>query len=305
MGSGNLEERRKSAEWVRQSSNLFYHALSSRLRLLTCSTSSVRHFDSSRINGIEPYSNDYSSSLSLATDGKQHSHDSPLTSPKGGRFGPFLSRHTSLGHARKVSGSGKKDKRRSVQQQPTVPSFRIGEEDSPSSERTYFDPSSRRGVFALSEGSDLPSSPSRPMLDGLGIPFNGPVRSALSSHHPASRSSPNLLVPRSRTGTSPSDGFSTGDEGDLDDTVSVVSEQDLAISNAVKRWASGGETKSPSQSDSKFRNALKIVEIAEDREVGNGVCADCRSEEPKWASWSLGIVLCMYVWSILLIPFRV
>lgn len=231
----------------------------------------------------------------MATDGKQHSHESPLTSPKGGRFGPFLSRHTSLGHARKVSGSGKKDKRQSVQQLPTVPSFRIGEEDSPSSDRTYFDSNSRRGVFALSEGSDLSSSPTRPMLDGLGIPFNGPVRSALSSHHPASRSSPNLLVPRSRTGTSPSDGFSTGDEEDLDDTVSVVSEQDLAISDAVKRWASGGEAKSPNQNDSKFRNALKIVEIAEDRELGNGVCADCRSEEPKWASWSLGIVLCMYV----------
>ncbi|GAA5857567.1 hypothetical protein JCM5353_002571, partial [Sporobolomyces roseus] len=197
---------KECTEWVA--------GISKSVESLLNGTSSVRHFDSSRINGNEPYSNDYSSSLSLATDGKQHSHDSPLTSPKGGRFGPFLSRHTSLGHARKVSGSGKKDKRRSVQQQPTVPSFRIGEEDSPSSDRTYFDPSSRRGVFALSEGSDLPSSPSRPMLDGLGIPFGGPVRSALSSHHPASRSSPNLLVPRSRTGTSPSDGFSTGDEGD-------------------------------------------------------------------------------------------
>jgi len=169
-----------------------------------------------------------------------------------------------------------------------VPSFRIGEEDSPRTDRTYFDPSSRRGVFALSEGNDSAanSSPNRPVLEGLGIPF--------PNDYPASRSSPNLLVPRSRTTTSPSEGFSTGDEGELDETGSVVSEQDLAISDAVKRWAAGGETSSPShQSDSKFRNALKIVEIAEDERLGNNKCADCRALDPKWASWSLGIVLCI------------
>ncbi|GAA5899413.1 uncharacterized protein JCM6883_005212 [Sporobolomyces salmoneus] len=231
-------------------------AISKSVESLLNGTSSVRHFDPSRISGT-----DSPSSL-------PPSHDPFPTSPKG-RFAPFLSRHTSLGHARKVSGSAKKDKRRSVQQQQTIPSFRIGEEES----------------FR----SDLTSSPSHSILDGLGIPFPSDLR----PRHPASRSSPNLLVPRSRTTTSPSEGFSTGDEGEQDDTVSIVSEQDLAISDAVKRWAAGDEPKSPSQNDSKFRNALKIVEIARDDGLGNGKCADCRAPEATWASWSLGIVLCI------------
>ncbi|GAA5957522.1 hypothetical protein JCM3765_001167 [Sporobolomyces pararoseus] len=274
------------SEWVT--------AISKSVESLLNGTSSVRHFDRSRISGGSPFANDLTSSFSSAMDGKQpSSHDSFPTSPSKGRFAPFLSRHTSLGHSRKASGSSKKDKRRSVQQQmQNVPSFKIGEEeDTPRSERTFFDANSRRGVFALSEGDDLPS-PTRPMLDGLGIPFPSDLR---PPPHPASRSSPNLLVPRSRTTTSPSEGFSTGDEGELDDSVSIVSEQDLAISDAVKRWASGNsEPKSPNQSDSKFRNALKIVEIAEDEQgLGNGSCADCRAREPKWASWSLGVVLCI------------
>ena len=292
MGHGHFEERREPVERVSLSiSQLVFDRELNKI-MSYYRTSSVRHFDPSRISGGSPFAHDYTSSFSSAMDGKQlSSNDSFPTSPSKGRFAPFLSRHTSLGHARKASGSSKKDKRRSVQQmQNVVPSFRIGEEDSPRSERTYFDSSSRRGVFALSEGDDLPS-PNRPMLDGLGIPFPSDLRPP----HPASRSSPNLLVPRSRTTTSPSEGFSTGDEGELDDSVSIVSEQDLAISDAVKRWASGNsEPKSPRQSDSKFRNALKIVEIAQDEQgLGNGKCADCRIKDPKWASWSLGVVLCI------------
>ncbi|GAA5923076.1 ADP-ribosylation factor GTPase-activating family protein [Sporobolomyces koalae] len=251
-------------------------------------TSSVRHFDPAHIEQGSPYANDYASSLSVAIDGRTPSpHDSTPTSPKG-RFGPsFLSRHTSLGHVRKMSGSSsKKDKRRSVQHPPPqVPALRVGDDDPSRSNRRSFDPSSRPGreVFTASEGSEVPT---RPMLDGLGIPFPPAVPSA-------SRSSPNLVVPRPRTVTSRSDGFSTGDEGDLDETGSILSEQDLAISNAVKRWASREEPTSPTVHDSKFRNATKIVEIADDRELGNGKCADCRASEPKWASWSLGIVLCI------------
>ncbi|GAA6010162.1 hypothetical protein JCM11491_005370 [Sporobolomyces phaffii] len=264
-------------------------AISKSVESLLNGTSSVRHFDPSRLNGSVPWSNDSASPLSLAMDGKPASQDSFPTSPKG-RFAPFLSRHTSLGHARKISGSAKKDKRRSVQQVQNIPSFRIGEEGSPRSDRTFFDSNSRREVFAFSEGTDVRAGlPSRPTLDGLGIPFPGASRSP----HPASRSSPNLAVPRSRTATSPSEGFSTGDEGDLDDNGSVVSEQDLAISEAVKRWASGGAPKSPHEADNKFRNAAKIIEIAEDEALGNGLCADCRAADPKWASWSLGIVLCI------------
>ncbi|GAA5972779.1 hypothetical protein JCM21900_001045 [Sporobolomyces salmonicolor] len=297
------------ADWVA--------AISRSVESLLNGTSSVRHFDSAHLNGAtSPYShyNDFGSSLSLATGSTSHpsptSELPPLpTSPKH-RLNPFLSRHTSLGHSRKGSASGlsKKDKRRS-QQSPPVPSLTIGEEEEAPADRAFFDTGSRRGAYALSEGSVATPLPQRPLLDGLGIPFPSlPTPRATSSLSPfssnlaASHSSPNLLLPRSRSTTSPSEGGSDDVPSDLDDLdcVSILSVQDRAISDAVKGWASSANAESRTQEErekelmeSKFRNAVRAARVAESEELGNQRCADCRAREPRWASWSLGIVLCI------------
>ncbi|GAA5862455.1 hypothetical protein JCM1840_004188 [Sporobolomyces johnsonii] len=290
-------------------------AISKSVESLLNGTSSVRHFDSSHLtDATSPYSHnhDFGSSLSLATGSTSHpsptSELPPLPNSPKHRLNPFLSRHTSLGHSRKGSASGlsKKDKRRS-QQSPPVPSLTIGEEEEAPADRSFFDAGSRRGVYALSEGS---VTPQRPFLEGLGIPFPSlPTSRATSSLAPfpsnlaASHSSPNLLIPRSRSTTSPSDGGSDDLPSDLDDldSVSILSAQDRAIADAVKGWASSANAESRAQeeqrekerTESKFRNAVRAARVAESEELGNQRCADCRASEPRWASWSLGIVLCI------------
>ncbi|GAA6059346.1 hypothetical protein JCM10212_003244 [Sporobolomyces blumeae] len=286
-------------------------------------TSSVRHFDPSKLNGPDASASGLGSSLFPEAK-------STPTSPVG-RFAPFLSRHTSLGRTRKTSASSKKDKRRSVQQPPSVPSFRIGEEDFVVPGRAMFGTPSRHGAFALSEGFESDAVSERARLDGLGIP-DVPSFLPLDGVPPnpllpaASRSLPNLLAPHSASNTTTpsmpaSQGSQTGDEGDVDDSISIVSAQDRAISDAVKGWAasaatplslstttagggvgargaleSQGSARLPTSrsNESKFRNAVRIVEIARDEDaLGNGSCADCRDADPKWASWSLGIVICI------------
>ncbi|SCV68848.1 BQ2448_969 [Microbotryum intermedium] len=39
------------------------------------------------------------------------------------------------------------------------------------------------------------------------------------------------------------------------------------------------------------KNADEIQKLA--HETGNDVCADCRARDPKWASWSLGVFICI------------
>lgn len=275
------------------------------------------------MGGPGSFSSEYASSLESATPSHESTPSAFPTSPSRGRFAPFLSRHASLGHARKASnGAGvKKDKRRSVQQ--SVPSFRFGGGGEEYDTATAFGGllASRTVVGgdgrATAAVADHGGSSRTAFLDGLGIPFplgharDDPLAQRVAG---ASRSSPNLVVPRSRATTaSPSEGFSTGEDGeddhddDDDGAASVVSEQDVAISDAVKRWAAneasgagGGRGElarrlsgRPSDGSTKYRNAVEIVEIATDARLGNGTCADCRAAEPKWASWSLGIVLCM------------
>lgn len=227
--------------------------------------------------------------------------DSP-SSPNS-RFDALISRRASLGHHRKSSHAlSKKDKRRS-QQSPPVPSVTVGDEGELGSpvDRSFFDASSRRGLFAFSEAdADEPPprlslSNSRPGLNGLGIPFP-----SFGSSTQASKSSPDLplqpglRVPSSGSRSMPS---SSAAEDDEDDAASMMSAQDRAISDAVRGWASS-ETGPPllqsstrSVEEAKYRNAQRAAALAEER--GNNLCADCRTPEPKWASWNLGITLCI------------
>ncbi|BGP12419.1 hypothetical protein JCM10213_001977 [Rhodosporidiobolus nylandii] len=294
-------------------------AISKSVESLLNGTSSVRHFDASRLTGNPmPYSlNEFGSTTSLSLIRPTPSPSSsaePPTSPKS-RLPDFLARRASMGHGRKISLS-KKDKRRS-HQTPPIPSLTIGEElvgkDGTPIDRAYFDSARRRGLFAFSEGTEAPPLPpgaGRPSLNGLGIPF--------PSLTGASKSSPDLLAPsvpigqRSTSSPFPGGGGSSecsvddahSDRAVADDDASELSAQDRAISDAVRGWASddgggGSTTRSfPSAADAeeaKYRNAARIVEIAErgGEEWQNDRCADCREQSPRWASWSLGITLCI------------
>ncbi|GAA5972739.1 hypothetical protein JCM11641_002999 [Rhodosporidiobolus odoratus] len=302
-------------------------AVSKSVESLLNGTSSVRHFDASHLTGHStPYSlNDFGSSVSLARPTPSpSSQEPPPISPKS-RLPDFLSRRASFGHGpyRRISTS-KKDKRRSQQVQvPALPALMIGGEafgslaaaaahanDGAPVDRKFFDASSRRGLFAFSEGNEAPDPPpgaARPTLNGLGIPF--------PSFSAASKSSPDLLAPSDshghRSASSPFPGGSTegslsgdGHSEGLGDDASSLCEQDRAISDAVRGWASddggGGSTTRSFPSafeleEAKYRKAARIVEIAErgGEEWQNDRCADCREENPRWTSWSLGITLCI------------
>ncbi|GAA6002766.1 hypothetical protein JCM10207_007665 [Rhodosporidiobolus poonsookiae] len=298
-------------EWV--------SAISKSVESLLNGTSSVRHFDASRLTGNStPYSlNEFGSTTSLARATPSPSSPEPPTSPKS-RLPDFLSRRSSLGHGRKISTS-KKDKRRSVQTH-AVPSLTIGEEDvNPNDgtpvDRAFYDASTRRGLHAFSEGAESADgsySVKRPTLNGLGIPF--PSYPGGSSG--ASKSSPDLLSPathgaqRSTSSPFPSSEHSSDDApSEQDDSASVLSAQDRAITEAVRGWAStdeaggvdgGASTAPPRRSsataeETKYRNAVRIAQVAERAgpEWQNTTCADCRADEPRWASWNIGITLCI------------
>ncbi|BGP28523.1 hypothetical protein JCM10296v2_000258 [Rhodotorula toruloides] len=255
-------------------------------------TSSVRNFDASRLQGM---------SMSPTLQDVNRFADSP-SSPKS-RFPALISRRASLGHHRKSSyGLSKKDKRRSQRSLP-IPSLTIGEEGELGApvDRSFLDASSRRGLFAFSENDADEAPPrfslsnARPGLNGLGIPFP-----SFGSSAQASKSSPELplqsglRIPSSGSRSIPS---SSAAEDDEDDSVSMLSAQDRAISDAVRGWASSEpasqslRSSTRSVEDAKYRNAQRVAALAE--QAGNNLCADCRAPEPKWASWSLGITLCI------------
>ncbi|GAA5912622.1 hypothetical protein JCM8208_004794 [Rhodotorula glutinis] len=281
-------------------------------------TSSVRHFDASRLQGSispSPLGELTSSSSSLP-----NALDEP-TSPRS-RFPPFLSRRASAGqHSRKTSLSSKKDKRRSVQHMPTsqhvstppVPSFSFDMDRSsnPSMpDRSFFDASSRRGLWAFSD-SDTPHPPrgaARPGIGGLGF----------GSGAPASRSTPDLHRAPSPGGSLPSsreldedqwlgDGFiDGGGEGDgaaraPAGSARGLSPEERAISDAVRTWASASAPASATAvatstpEEAKYRNASRIAAVAArtDPEWDNSRCADCRAGGATWASWNLGVTLCI------------
>ncbi|GAA5858800.1 hypothetical protein JCM8547_004993 [Rhodosporidiobolus lusitaniae] len=322
---------KECAEWVT--------AISKSIESLLNGTSSVRHFDTSRLtHPSQPFTiNEFGSSLSLATKHSNPRSPSPSsdppphlpTSPKS-RLPDFsfLSRRASLGHGRKISTSStsKKDKRRSAQS-PPLPSLTIGEEapfshfpsfadsdaDGAPVDRSFFDASTRRGsALTFSEpGSGTPDPPpgaARPSLNGLGIPFP-----ALNGA--ASRSSPDLLLAPAGAASTGANGLRSvsnpfpGAGGDAssatssvvegeDDASSSLDAQDRAIREAVRGWAcstspAAGQLTSTTRSaeEAKYRNAVRISELAET--PPNDRCADCRAEGPRWASWNLGVTICI------------
>lgn len=200
---------------------------------------------------------------------------------------------------------------------PPVPSFSFDMDRSSNPslpDRTVFDASSRRGLWAFSD-SDTPHPPpgaARPGIAGLG--FGGSA--------PASRSTPDLHRAPSPGGSLPSsreldedqwlgdglvDGESEG-EGPAGARAGAgaaaarrLSPEERAISDAVRTWASSSAPASataaaaPTPEQVKYRNASRIAAVAArtDPEWDNARCADCRAGGATWASWNLGVTLCI------------
>lgn len=194
-------------------------------------------------------------------------------------------------------------------------SFDMDRSSNPSlPDRTVFDASSRRGLWAFSD-SDTPHPPpgaARPGIAGLG--FGGSA--------PASRSTPDLHRAPSPGGSLPSsreidedqwlgdglvDGESEGEgpagarAGAGAAAARQLSPEERAISDAVRTWASSSAPASatavaaPTPEQVKYRNASRIAAVAArtDPEWDNARCADCRAGGATWASWNLGVTLCI------------
>lgn len=282
------------------------------VRKLWSSTSSIRYFDSSRLQGGDrPLAKFGGGDLAAAATGGP-------TSPKS-RLPDFLFRRASAGHARKGSRDQSKRDLKRWSQQISIPRLTIGEESGGDGDSFFrAAATSRRGVLALSE-SDAAAvsanglSSSRLGLKGLGLPFSTPF-----SVPGATKSSPDLTVPESPNMAAaaavrrPNQRSTSAGNGEVvtrlsfeDDRGSELSLQDRAIYDAVRTWAqqpNGGandvaerdtsaSTNKMTTAESKARNARRVAEFA--AHSGNDRCADCSAANPKWASWNLGITLCI------------
>ena len=309
VGRGDPKSRRELPERVR---TFFPFALVFACTL-TCtdfgsSTSSIRYFDSSRLQAVDrPLANFGGGELAAGSGGP--------TSPKS-RLPDFLFRRASAGHARKGSRDQSKRDSKRRSQQISIPRLTIGEESGGGGGDSFFGAAaaSRRGIFSLSESDAAAASANGPSssrlgLNGLGLPFSAPF-----SVPGATKSSPDLTVPGSPNMTTaavrrPNQRSTSAGNGEVvtrlsfeDDRGSELSLQDRAIYDAVRTWAQPGPdgeaidvperaTKTVTTAESKARNARRVAEFA--TRSGNDRCADCSAANPKWASWNLGITLCI------------
>lgn len=186
----------------------------------------------------------------------------------------------------------KREKRRS--HQIPIPTVTIGEEFG---DFSLFDKSRRREMFAHSEG-DVDGDAAKPALNGLGLPLDSRLIPAATKSSPDLSNLGDPRVPGFRqnqrsasAGHEVSDGASH--EGVSEDETEL-SLHDRAIYDAVRTWVKpGDEAAGPpalNRSD-KYSTAKRIREIA--TQPGNDRCADCGAPAPKWASWNLGITVCI------------
>ncbi|KAM0756460.1 ArfGap-domain-containing protein [Meredithblackwellia eburnea MCA 4105] len=242
-------------------------AISRSIESLLNGTSSVRHFDASRLTGSSvPYSlSDFGSNVHLPRESS-----SPVTlphSPSGGlsqisnKIPSWpLGRRTSLGgHLRKKD---KDDSKRSSMTPLGPPALIIR------AASTEIQRGDRQS--AGSEGSAM--SPT--LEDRLG-------RGWTAGFMKSGRRSP--------SGSSDG-GLGESDRSDGASDQASLCEEDKTLLSGIDEMI--GPVKTQNEvANSKVRNAARLEELVELPE--NSSCADCHDSEPRWASWSLGIFICI------------
>ncbi|KAL8284117.1 hypothetical protein RQP46_004866 [Phenoliferia psychrophenolica] len=263
-------------------------AISKSIESLLNGTSSVRHFDPSRLMGASPYKNyDFNEFGSTPTLIRESPSQATITatSPSGGgglglsnRFpGNWggISRRASLGANR----LGKKDKTLRDPKSPSHPPTVLVREASTEIPRQRHQSAQSEG--AQSSTPTLPRHMSQPPETQYGIGLR-PEGIDWSPHHGHGR--------RSLSGSS--DG-AMGDSDDRSDAASdrqSFTEEDKWIASQIHDFAS--PPASPEDvAKAKLRNATALQDLVELPE--NSKCADCGEADPRWASWSLGIFICI------------
>lgn len=159
----------------------------------------------------------------------------------------------------------------------------------------------RRSSHAKSKPSiskELERSSSRNALGGLPQGSKsltslaaGGVRSAPMTTTTSQRSVSDQQPPE------PSGASSSSGPIDVDDTsgsAEDVDDFDRGIASAVHaRYGATLQPPAPAgpSRNTAAKNAAGLLELT--KVPGNGICAECGTEDPRWASWSLGIFICI------------
>lgn len=278
-------DRRFVFEVITQSSRRVYQALNDEdvadwvqainksIESLLNGTSSVRHFDASRLTGSStPYSlHDFGSTTSLVSRHHSSTSEPVIQSIAQSTAGALIDRLPSwmaptTNHiSRKTSISGGKKSKDTKNLAPIVDLSRVARTPSPR----------RPTVSSVTEpsGSQSQSRSGSSILD-----------SSLSS----SSDSQNIRNSAISTTT-----LASTSSSKINEQHSVASsEHDQRIEELVFDLA--GPILSPEDIlNKKMKNAGMIHELAELKE--NSTCAECSKGDSDWTSWNLGIFLCMYV----------
>lgn len=103
-----------------------------------------------------------------------------------------------------------------------------------------------------------------------------------AAHAKSASSTPDKVALTRRAGTGGLDGLSPSDNKEI--------ELDKGIETAVNT-AFGPLKSSKQTSESKEANARELLNLL--RLPENRTCADCDGADPRWASWNLGVFLCI------------